>query len=241
LRPELRGSGPPPAKRCGPTEEKKQIRALGLKMERAARKYKRVSERISGTHPAIKTHQPAFWEQVAGKDPSHFKGANRPVETVSWDEARDYCRTIGGRLPTEAEWEYAARAGSTPPRYEDIDRIAWTSANSGDQTHEVGQRRPNAFGLYDMLGNVQHWTADWYDDKYYQASQDRDPAGPTAGKYRVLRGASWLSDQYYRAYRTVAGSGRTSVAFTSGFGASESNFRSRTSTGECRLCSVPER
>jgi formylglycine-generating enzyme required for sulfatase activity len=131
------------------------------------------------------------YRQVTGKDPSGLKGANRPAKTVTWDEARDYCRAIGGRLPTEAEWEYAARAGSTQPRYGDIDRIAWYSGNSGAQTHDVGQKQPNAFGLYDMLGNVWQWIADWYDEKYYQRSQDRDPTCPTSGKYRVLRGGSW--------------------------------------------------
>ena len=97
--------------------------------------------------------------RVTGQNPSHFKGASLPVETVNWNEAKSYCEAIGGRLPTEAEWEYATRAGSTAARYGNLDEIAWYSENSGNQTHEVGQKRANAFGLYDMLGNMWQWVA----------------------------------------------------------------------------------
>jgi formylglycine-generating enzyme required for sulfatase activity len=100
------------------------------------------------------------------------------------------------RLPTEAEWEYAARAGSTASRYGDIDQIAWYKANSGEKTHEVMQKQPNAWGLYDMLGNVWQWTADWYADKY-SANSEPDPHGPKNGQYRVLRGGSWYPDPAY--------------------------------------------
>jgi formylglycine-generating enzyme required for sulfatase activity len=96
------------------------------------------------------------------------------------------------RLPTEAEWEYAARAGSTGARYGDLDRVAWHSANSGGKTHEVGQKEPNAFGLYDMLGNVWQWVADWYAE--YTGGSQRDPAGPSTGQSRALRGGSWVND-----------------------------------------------
>jgi formylglycine-generating enzyme required for sulfatase activity len=116
------------------------------------------------------------YEMVIGQNPSHFKGPNRPVEKVNWDESQAYCRRIGGRLPTEAEWEYAARAGNPGSRYGDLDSIAWYDKNSGDQTHDVAQKQPNAWGLYDMLGNVWQWTADWYE----------------LNKYRALRGGSWF-------------------------------------------------
>jgi formylglycine-generating enzyme required for sulfatase activity len=139
-----------------------------------------------------------------------------PIVSVTWDDAQAYCSWVGGRLPTEAEWEYAARAGSTTARYGDLDEIAWYGDNSGrkrldsgriwkeDQanytqrlgengngTHEVGQKRANGFGLYDMLGNVDQWVNDWYDGNYYKNSPSQDPAGPASGEDRVLRGGSW--------------------------------------------------
>jgi formylglycine-generating enzyme required for sulfatase activity/DNA-directed RNA polymerase subunit RPC12/RpoP len=139
-----------------------------------------------------------------------------PIVDVTWDDAQAYCHWAGGRLPTEAEWEYAARARSTAARYGDLDEIAWYADNSGSQRldsariykedeanylkrleengigmHEVGQKRANGFGLYDMLGNDTEWVNDWYDDEYYQNSPSQDPAGPTSGASRVLRGGVW--------------------------------------------------
>ena len=117
-----------------------------------------------------------------------------PIVNVSWDEATAYCGWMGGRLPTEAEWEYAARGGSTEARYGNPDEIAWYDQNSGGQTHEVAQKRANAFGLYDVLGNVWEWVNDWYDENYYQNSPSQDPSGPATGQARVLRGGSWAVD-----------------------------------------------
>ena len=131
------------------------------------------------------------YERVTGSNPSHFKGLQRPVETVSWEDALKYCQTVGARLPTEAEWEYAARAGSTAARYGELDEIAWHTKNSNNQTHDVQGKKPNGWGLYDTLGNVWEWVADWYGESYYESSEARDPAGPKDGTQRVVRGGSW--------------------------------------------------
>ncbi len=135
----------------------------------------------------------AAYIRVIGTNPSHFKGDNLPVEQVTWDEAKHYCEAVGGRLPTEAEWEYAARAGTVAARYGDLDAIAWYDGNSGNTTHPGGQKPPNAWNLYDMLGNVWQWTADWYGEKYYSQQESTDPQGPPVGGGRVLRGGSWVA------------------------------------------------
>ncbi|MGO8817772.1 MAG: formylglycine-generating enzyme family protein, partial [Terriglobia bacterium] len=114
-----------------------------------------------------------------------------PIVNVNWGEAQAYCVWAGGRLPTDAEWEYAARGGSTEARYGPIDEVAWYSNNSGGQTHPVGKKRANGFGLYDMLGNVWEWVNDWYDQNYYQNSPSQDPTGPAREELRVMRGGSW--------------------------------------------------
>jgi formylglycine-generating enzyme required for sulfatase activity len=131
------------------------------------------------------------YQRVLGHNPSHFKGPRLPVEEVTWNEAQSYCEAVGMRLPTEAEWEYAARAGSATARYGNLDEVAWYIGNSDGQTHEVGQKQPNAFGLYDVLGNVFQWVADWYGQKYDEQKVAVNPTGPSSGQYRVLRGGAW--------------------------------------------------
>jgi formylglycine-generating enzyme required for sulfatase activity len=141
----------------------------------------------------------AAFQQFVESNPSSFKGdGSLPVDSVTWTEAQAYCGKVGMRLPTEAEWEYAARAGSTASRYGSVDAIAWYDGNSGKKTHPVGQKQANAWGLFDMLGNVFQWTSDWYGD--YGPGEVRDPAipiGPSGiellanGRGRVTRGGSW--------------------------------------------------
>src|SRR5215469_5408066 len=137
-----------------------------------------------------------FYQQtgrVAPTAPPFRQGDNDPAVGVSWHYANAYCGSwASGRLPTEAEWEYAARAGTTTSRYGDLDQIAWHNENSNATTHAVGQKLPNAWGLYDMLGNVWEWCSDWYGT--YSASPAIDPQGPASGQQRVGRGASFFYD-----------------------------------------------
>ena len=156
----------------------------------------------------------AEWVAVMGNYPSKFKGRSNPVDTVSWNDAQSFISRLNAkegkkyRLPTEAEWEYAARAGtkSTYSFGDDAGQLgqyAWYENNSGSQTHPVGQKQPNPWGLYDMHGNVWEWVNDWYNGSYYGRSPSTDPTGPSGGVYRVLRGGGWhLSAGYLRsAYR----------------------------------------
>ena len=145
------------------------------------------------------------WEAVMGGNPSCFKGTERPVEQVSWEEAVEYCRKLTAkqhaegiladgwewRLPTEAEWEYSARAGTIGARYGKLETIAWYNKNSEGQTHPVSQKTANAWGLYDMIGNVWEWCSDRYGE--YPTGSVTDPTGPSSGSRRVSRGGCWIS------------------------------------------------
>jgi formylglycine-generating enzyme required for sulfatase activity len=137
------------------------------------------------------------YEKVIKKNPSVFsKCPNCPVEYVSWTEAKEYCERTGKRLPTEAEWEYAVRAGTQTRYYwgNGMDTAyAWYQANSGNRTHPVGQKRPNANGLYDMLGNVREWCSDRFSDNTYRTSTVNNPLSMT-GRFPVMRGGSWMDD-----------------------------------------------
>jgi formylglycine-generating enzyme required for sulfatase activity len=138
----------------------------------------------------------AQWQAVMGNNPSNFKGNNLPVETVSWDDAQEFIKKLNAkgegtyRLPTEAEWEYAARAGTTGDYAGNLDSMAWYSANSDMKTHPIGQKQANAWGLYDMHGNVWEWCEDWYDS--YPSGTVTDPTGAASGSYRVIRGSCWF-------------------------------------------------
>jgi formylglycine-generating enzyme required for sulfatase activity len=144
------------------------------------------------------------WRAVMRTNPSHFNGPHHPVDSITWDEAFEYCRRLSYatgriyRLPTEAEWEFACRAGmQTQFNYGDeeefVVQYAWCLTNSGNHTHPVGEKKPNGWGLYDMHGNVWEWCHDWYAADYYQYSPKVNPFGPAKGSSRVLRGGSWYS------------------------------------------------
>ena len=150
----------------------------------------------------------AQWEKIMGSNPSDFKGADRPVEQVSWNDAQAFLQKLNAtagagsepaltfRLPTESEWEYAARAGTqTDYSFGDdpaqLGDYAWYLENSGHQTHPVGQKQPNDFGLHEMYGNVWEWCQDWHDETYYVKSPKDNPQGPSSGYHRLLRGGSW--------------------------------------------------
>ena len=152
------------------------------------------------------------WKSVMGTEPwkgeDYVKeGPNYAASYVSWDEAVAYCEKLSEkegktyRLPTEAEWEYACRAGTeTAWSFGDDEKVlgdyAWYDENADDigekYAHQVGLKKPNAFGLYDMHGNVYEWCHDYYEEDYYKQSPEKDPTGPTRGSFRVFRGGSWL-------------------------------------------------
>lgn len=185
----------------------------------------------------------ALWRVVMGDNPSHFKGdEQRPVEQVSWEDCQRFLAKLGGmppfrspgqsgevafRLPTEAEWERACRGGTTGATWDGeleldaedkskvLERIGWYWGNSGRETHRVAEMLPNPFGLYDMLGNVYEWCADWMSD--HTPGLAVDPCGPEEGRSRVLRGGSWSYDarNCRAAYRfwLVPGGADDSVGF----------------------------
>ncbi|MDD3913704.1 MAG: formylglycine-generating enzyme family protein [Bacteroidales bacterium] len=156
-----------------------------------------------------------LWEAVMGNNPSGFKGGNLPVEKVSWNDCQEFIRKLNSktgktfRLPTEAEWEYAARGGNKSNGYKysgsnTLRDVAWfgqwngntyDNGNSGEKTHSVGSKSPNELGIYDMSGNVYEWCQDWYGD--YSSGSQTNPTGPSSGSSRVLRGGSWFNYARY--------------------------------------------
>ncbi|MBQ2188527.1 MAG: formylglycine-generating enzyme family protein [Bacteroidales bacterium] len=150
----------------------------------------------------------ALWQAVMGSNPSYFSGSDQPVEQVSWNDCQEFitqlnqlCSSqLNGKqftLPTEAQWEYAARGGNQSMHYKysgsnTIGNVAWCYDNSGSTTHSVGTKSPNELGIYDMSGNVWEWCQDWYGS--YSSGSQTNPTGPSSGSYRVYRGGSWIND-----------------------------------------------
>jgi len=144
----------------------------------------------------------AQWKTVMGNNPSYFKGDNNPVEKISWNDAVEFCKKLSQkegvtyRLPTEAEWEYAAKGGNQSMGYEysgsnNVGEVAEYEGNNNKSTKPVAGKKPNELGIYDMTGNVWEWCSDWYDSNYYKNSPSSNPTGPSSGIYRALRGGSW--------------------------------------------------
>ena len=146
------------------------------------------------------------YKRLMGMNPSHTVQDSHPVEMVNWFQAVEYCQKLSQearlegrigpdqvfRLPTEAEWEYAARAGCSEAHYGNLNDIAWHSQNSGHVTHPVCEKLPNTWGLCDVLGNVEEWCSDFYESSYCGAAAERiDPLGPADGVYKVYRGGCY--------------------------------------------------
>lgn len=161
----------------------------------------------------------AQWRAVMEDNPSYFKncGGDCPIEKVSWDEVQDFLKKLNQmtgqefRLPTEAEWEFAARGGNLSKNYKysgsnDLEEVAWYWENSNQRPHEVGTKKGNGLGLYDMTGNVWEWCDDYYDAGFYETSPESNPKNTTSSSFRVLRGGSWFNIPYYcRAAGRVRG------------------------------------
>ena len=146
------------------------------------------------------------WEAVMGNNPSRFKGADLPVEQVSWEDCHEFIGRLNAltglsfKLPTEAQWEYAARGGNLSKGYKysgsnNLGEVGWYESNSGNCTHRVGEKQPNELGLYDMSGNVWEWCEDW--SGVYSVTPQRDPLGAAGGSSQVLRGSCWIGEARY--------------------------------------------
>ena len=198
----------------GPSEPPKTIPELGLELVRMPPGTFTMGEKGTASAHSVTLTRPYWmgatevtqgqWKVIMGNNPSVFKGDSLPVENLIWNDAMEFCRRLTGReqdagrlpagyvydLPTEAQWEYACKAGGSVDPPGSLGAAAWFSANSGAMTHPVATRQANPWGLCDMRGNVWEWCLDWYDDQVEGAAAN-DPTGPASGSLRVLRGGGW--------------------------------------------------
>jgi formylglycine-generating enzyme required for sulfatase activity len=202
-------------------DAKESLKMLQDKIEWESTQLKRLAERVlipagdfsmgyidglEDEKPVHKVYVDAFYMDkyevtqlqyvtIIGSNPSYYRKCLLcPVEKVTFFEAEAYCKKLAKRLPTEAEWEKAAKGGKEGIFYwedDDPEYYAWTGNNSNHRTHPVGEMEPNAYGLHDMAGNVWEWVQDWYDSRYYNHSPLKNPRGPETGEKRVVRGAAW--------------------------------------------------
>lgn len=164
--------------------------------------YRTDAERLGG---AWRAGDSLRTEGLTWRNPGFEQSEDHPVVCVSWNDAQAFAEWMGGRLPTEAEWEYAARAEVTYPKLPgDWEETTWYAENAEGRTHPVGQKAPNDWGLHDVQGNAWEWIQDWYAPNYYEKSPPTDPEGPESGEKRVCRGGSWYDDACWLPTRNRA-------------------------------------
>ena len=184
---------------------------MGSPTDEIGRTSREVQHKITLTQDFWISKYPITVKQYNG-----YEENRHPVANVNWTQADEWARSVGGRLPTEAQWEFAARGGNKSNGYiysgsNDLDDVCWYGGNSGNKTNPVGEKLPNELGIYDMSGNVWEWCSDWHDN--YGANAAKNPTGPVTGERRVIRGGSWDSTAY-----------GCRVANRSGFKPSDSNY-----------------
>ena len=180
-------------------DDKTNMRPMILRDDRPAHKVT-IDEFRMDTHEVTQAQYAEFVSKTGHRKPYHWLDGklpagkeNHPIHNVDWEDANAYCKWAGKRLPTEAEWERAARGSLEGQDYPWGDKITPADArfNTAEGPGPVGSYKPNAFGLYDMAGSVSEWCSDWFERTYYETSPDKNPKGPEAGKYKIIRGWSW--------------------------------------------------
>ena len=180
-------------------DDKTNMRPMVLRDDRPTHKVT-IEAFDMDAHEVTQAEYAEFVKKTGHRTPYHWLNGkvpegkeNHPVHNVDWHDANAYCKSKGKRLPTEAEWEYAARGGLDGMDFPSGDKITPADArfNTAEGPGPVGQYKPNAFGLFDMAGSVAEWCNDWFERAYYETSPEKNPKGPETGKYKIIRGGSW--------------------------------------------------